>query len=582
MPYLGSLAAPAEISQTHISQRLPQLFSGLLSSSGSKSHSSSADEERDLHLQLLLAFFLALYVIGFWLIPLTSSFWIDEIATAFVIRFGPFHPSLDVAPQVTASIYYFLPRLADVLFGFSEIAYRLPSVLVMAIALLLISRLAARLIHPNATWFVAFACLTLHGINFQAADARPYALGTCVAAASLLFLVRWLDSADWHDALLFLIFAALLWRVHLTYWPLYIVFVLYALVRLVRGETRVGWFYASLVSILLIFALLPTLLEALALLREARAHVIVPVPSLGDFRNSLKLGIVAICGIAAWITSTGHATHSQIPQNAGGESHDSRSQLSNWFQRPPDAATPSWSSFTLILSWWLLHPLCLFLFSRLTGISVFLPRYLSVALPGAPLTATVAAGLFIRPAHWRKMSLLLAIGVLLNPAQWRDPWPQHGNSDWRAAANKINELAFGPDTPIICPSPFIEARSPAWQPDYRLPGFLYAHLVVYPIQGRPYPFPFESSREAEQFAMTLSRKTLSSSARFLIYGWGGNVRFWDDWFAKRPELAGWDRRSLGPFGNVEVVLFEKRPKTVLQPQSGPLTICPGKPLRLQE
>ena len=100
-------------------------------------------------------------------------------------------------------------------------------------ALFLIARLSARLIHPQAGWFAAFACLTMHGFNFQAADARPYALGTVIMAAGLWFLVRWLDGARWRDAASFLVFAALLLPVHPLYWPFYLVFAGYAAARLV-------------------------------------------------------------------------------------------------------------------------------------------------------------------------------------------------------------------------------------------------------------------------------------------------------------------------------------------------------------
>jgi hypothetical protein len=35
------------------------------------------------------------------------------------------------------------------------------------------------------------------------------------------------------------------------------------------------------------------------------------------------------------------------------------------------------------------------------------------------------------------------------------------------------------------------------------------------------------------------------------------VDFWRGWFSARPELAGWRIRSLGPFGDVAVMVFEK-------------------------
>src|SRR5580704_17821176 len=189
---------------------------------------------RERTLNLLLGLMLAACVTRLWLMPLPSSFWVDEMATVFVVHHGPHHPSFAVAPQVPDSIYYQLPRASEWLFGFSEVAYRLPSVLLMAIALFLIARLAVRLIHPGAAWFVVFVCLSMRGINDQAADARPYALGTAVAAASLWLLIHWLDSARWRDAALFIVLAALLWRVHLLFWPFYIVLALYALVRLIR------------------------------------------------------------------------------------------------------------------------------------------------------------------------------------------------------------------------------------------------------------------------------------------------------------------------------------------------------------
>src|SRR5579872_6871656 len=155
-----------------------------------------------------LAALFAAAVARLWLMPLGSSFWLDETVTAFVAA-HPTDPSLAVAPQVTASIYYWLPREAVRFLGFSEAACRLPSVLAMLLAVLLVARLAARLIHPGAAWFAAFACLGLSGINLYAADARPYALGIAIASGAVWMLVRWLDTRAWTGALGFLLLAAL-------------------------------------------------------------------------------------------------------------------------------------------------------------------------------------------------------------------------------------------------------------------------------------------------------------------------------------------------------------------------------------
>jgi len=480
----------------------------------------------------LLPLLLALCLVRLWLMPLASSFWLDETATIFVAQQGADHPSLaDAAPQAWRSWYYPLVRFNGWLFGYSAVAARLPSVLAMAAFLAFLASLAKRLIHPRAAWFAVFACLALPGFNYQAANARPYALGMCAFAAALCFLVKWLDLGRWSHALLFAAAGALVLYIHLLFWPSCLVFVLYAAVRVARGKTPVSWSRAATVFALWGAALLPVLAETLGLLREARAHVIAPPPSPLQLFRSLEPALIAACAGGAWLVA----------------------RARRW---RPDAKPISPEAGTLIAAWWLCQPLLLFAFSRLTGDSVFVPRYLQLALPGAALAATAASAGLIPSGQWRTLSAVLALGVLVFLGQWRQLWPRHHNSDWRAAAEAVNRIEASAATPLICPSPFIEARPPVWRPDYPLPGFLYAHLSVYPVNAKPYLFPFEDSATADSWAATLSQGALSASRRFLIYGWEPQVHFWSDWFAARPELAGWRRHRLGPFADVDVVLFE--------------------------
>lgn len=472
--------------------------------------------------------------------PLPSSFWVDEMVSAFVIHFGPAHPSLAVAPQVTETIYYSLPHLAESLFGFSEVVYRVPSLIVLGIALWFIARLAMRLIHPAAGWFAVFACLALKGFDYQAADARPYALGTCVAAASLYFLVRWMDSARWRDALLFTLFAALLWRVHLVFWPFYGIYALYVAVRLFRAETKVSWRQIAGVCGILAAALIPVAFDALRLVREAKSHVVADLPTSRELRRTLKFLLLAQCGGGAFLA----ALLLRWRKETGG----------------PGPSSPALSSWVLILGWWLWHPLALFAFSWATGNSLFVDRYLSLALPGAALAATLAAALSVPSTYWRPCAAVLGICVLAALGQWLDlvegaPWPWHHNSDWRDAARTVNEWTLDPSTPVVLPSPFIEAKFPVWRPDYPLPGFLYSYLPVYRLRGRPYLLPFERSPESEKYAATLSA-IFSETPRFMIYGGDRNVFTWRNYFASRPELHGWGNRTSRQFGDVAVAIFE--------------------------
>jgi len=484
-------------------------------------------------LPLLLAALLALSLFRVWVMPLGSSFWVDETASAFVVHYGAQHPSFGAAPQVPASVYYALPRAAESLLGFSEAAYRLPSLLLMLAALWAVARLAARLIHPQAAWFAVFACLALHGFNDQAADARPYALGTATAALGVWFLVRWLDTARWLYALAFAAMAALLWRVHLLFAPFYLVFVLYTAVRLARGKAQVPWRQVAAIGTLIALALAPVAMRAADLAGHASAHVIVAPPTLRDLANSLKYGLLLVCGAGAWLAR----------------------RLIRGLRQP--VAEPAKSSDALlILTWWLAPPVCLFAASLATGSSVFVSRYYSLALAGAALAATLWASLSLPAEAWRPAAAVLGTGALLAAGQWNRLWPMHQKSDWRGAARLVRQVA-DPVTPVICPSPFVEARPPTWTPNYPLPGFLYAHLAVYPLAGHVLLFPFDASPQAESYAASLAEDTLATGGRFIVYGGAGQAGFWWRWLAARPELAGWSSRRLGDFGDVTVVLFTR-------------------------
>ncbi len=489
-------------------------------------------------LPLLLSGLLAISLIRLWLMPLGSSFWVDETATAFVVHHGAAHPSFAAAPQVPASIYYVLPRTAEAWLGFSEPVYRLPSLLLMGVALWAVARLAARLVDPRAGWFAAFACLALSGFNMQAADARPYALGTATAALGVWFLVRWLDTGGWLDAVAFGAMASLLWRVHLLFAPFYLVFAIYAVMRVARGKSPVRWSQAAVVFTAIALALAPVAWGAAGLAGHAASHVIVAPPTLRDLANSLKYGLLLVSGVGAWLAV-------RIARR--------------WFRlaATPAPPTPNREDAILILSWWLGPPVWLFAISLIAGSSIFVSRYYSLSLAGAALAATLWASRSLPAAAWRPAAAILGLGALAAAGQWNRLWPQHQKSDWRGAARLVRELAADPATPVICPSPFVEARPPVWNADYQLPGVLYAHLDVYPPAGRVLLFPFDDSPQAESYAAQLTGTTLAPAHKFVIYGGAGQAGFWWKWLAARPELAGWSSNSRGDFGDVMVVLFSR-------------------------
>ena len=509
-----------------------------------------SDASSILRNRWLLPALLAACIVRLWAMPIASSFWVDEMATAFVVHHGAADPSLRVAPQVASSIYYVLPRAAERIFGFSEWSYRLPSLLALGLSLWLVARIAARLLHSEGAWFAIFCCLAFRAFDDQAADARPYALGTCVVCASIWLLIRWLDTGRWRDAALFAVAAALVCQVHLVFWPMYLVFGPVVAIRLVRRDTP-----ASRPQVLAVFAgvaaaLVVVLGPALSLLREAGAHVVVGEPASAHLGGALRLGSVAAAGVASAV-------------------------VARW--RGWKVERPATASLVVIAAWWIVDPLSLFAFSHLTGHSLFVPRYMSIALPGAALAIAGAVALFLPVERWRPISLALGAGVLIFMGSWTHTWPAHRNSNWRAAAKTLHEAPLPAALPVLCPSPFIEARPPVWRPDYPIDSFLYSNLLVYPVPGKLYPFPYERSAEAERDAQQLWRDSLSSAPAFALFGIDRAVASWRDWFRARPETAGWRDRRLGGFGDVSVVVFESPTSPLASRESA--ASPPGAPAR---
>ncbi|MDE3197358.1 MAG: glycosyltransferase family 39 protein [Acidobacteriota bacterium] len=475
-----------------------------------------------------LAILLAICIARLWIMPMRSSLWVDEIVTTFVIRF-PRHPSFSVAPQVPESIYYLLPRLSWDILGQSERALRLPTLLAMGAALFFIAKIAMRTIHPRAGWLAVFLCLTLHWFDYFAIDARMYGLGIAVSSASIYFLIRWFDGGRWVDAAAFALCGALLWRIHLLFWPFYLIYPIYAAARLRKREMRATFLQIALVAIFVTAALIPVVRTAQRILEGAPSHSFNPPPDLLTFIYMVHINVVAICAVVA-LMFRGY---------------------SRW---PARIALPG-GTWTLVFAWWLVCPLSIAAYSHLSGNGLLVSRYVSLMYPGIALTAA-AFLVWLLPETWiRPVSVAVGILALALMGQWtRLRHPRHELSDWRTAA-AVERIAAGPATPVLCPSPFIEAKEPVWKPGYPIQSFLYSQLSYYPLRGNLRPFPFERSELSDLYSTKLLASELVPARRFLIYGSLGGADYVARYLGSRPELQGWSSQ-VRAFGDVMIVEFD--------------------------
>ena len=264
---------------------------------------------------------------------------------------------------------------------------------------------------------------------------------------------------------------------------------------------------------------------------DAHAHVFNVPPGIFGLANISQWIGVAVCGGVALIL-----------------------RLS--FRWKPEAWPVSVSSLALMVLWWLVCPVCIFLYSRLSGNGVLILRYVSLMLPGLALVATAATALFLPARHWKWAAVVMAGVAVAAAGDWTSIWPLHEGEDWRAAAKAEYEMASDA-TPVLCPSPFIEGLPPAWTPDYRLPGFLYANLTYYPIRGQALLFPFVESPQSDTYLEQLLQSRLIPSGRFIVY-WGAPTQYVFDWLARQPELLPWHTR-VQTFGLNAVVLYSRDP-----------------------
>jgi hypothetical protein len=470
-----------------------------------------------------------------WLMPLGSSFWLDETGTFWLIKGGPSEIlSRSIHWVGTSLVYGWVAFAGYMVGGHNEIALRLPSVVAMAFAALLLYRLAARLWSQEAAWPTVLIFLSLDGVAYAAVDARPYACALLTLIGATLLLVRWMDTDRFVFALGYAVLASLTLYLQVLFLAMFLSHVLYVIYRL-RTGAAVRWitvFGAVLIGGVMLIPELQVLLRLKhsavglsgahrASLQEVFEQLIPPVLSAG-----LLFGAVLSRGVVR--------------------------EFRVFFRRmDSDAAL-------LVLSWWILTILVLFGVSYLTPIKIFFRRYLLQATPGLALFFGWAVSGIERPnARALTVSVLALLGLLNNTGTHM--WPFHGGEDWRGAMAAVRSIVHDKDCPVVVASSFIEGANPAKYPEITPTSYLLAPLSMYPVEGRIIPVPYRLDENSRPF-IEQSTRNLEGSSRFVLVTRGevdmANHALANSFRARYASL-GFQVTDLGLHG-VNVFLFEKR------------------------
>jgi mannosyltransferase len=159
----------------------------------------------------------ALVTLALCLIGLTGpGLWADELATwgMTTVSWAEMWRQLD-GTDATIGPYYILIRLWTAVFGDSDLALRLPSVLAMVATAAVVGRIGIRLGSPRIGLLAGLTFAILPITTRFGQEARPYALATLAAAVATLLLVRMLEGFTLGVALAYTVAVAALGAMNL-------------------------------------------------------------------------------------------------------------------------------------------------------------------------------------------------------------------------------------------------------------------------------------------------------------------------------------------------------------------------------
>jgi 4-amino-4-deoxy-L-arabinose transferase-like glycosyltransferase len=489
---------------------------------------SGTDTDERGHARILAAL-TGLVILALWVVPMTSSLWVDELGTWWVVQAGLGH-AIDRAwvYHGQSPLYYMIEWAARAIGGGSEVALRVPSLAASAGSAVVLAGLVRRLIGREAARIAVLVFAATSVVAFEASEARPYAIATLAVVAATSALVRWLDEGGWTRAVVYAVLAVLVVWVHYLFALALISHGIYAVVRLRRGQTGgVGVRHLAAVAGLMVAGALPLVIQAVSLWGR-RSSLSIPADAtiqylLAVFVPPVLLGAIFLGGLLA---------RSQGPL----------------ILSPPPAARPS--SLVLFVSWLLIPVATLFLVSAVTPVTLLSPRYFASAMPAAAALAGWAISA-IEPASARR----IIAGVLAIFSVVAYGGTLKLGEDWRGAA-AFERARAGASTIVLLHPALIESAQLDWFEDPERRSYLLSVASYYPMDGRVTPMPYTLDDEARVYLEGLVADELIDVDRFLLVTRYPQVPF-RDWLDGRLTPEGYGSRVIGTFGVIQVIEFSR-------------------------
>lgn len=389
----------------------------------------------------------AYIVLQLWFGMISSSFWLDETGTWWIIKDGPAEAvRRAIFWSGQSPLYYLIAWLSSRAFGLNEIALRIPSVLAMCGAIFFLYRIAERLLDRTAGAMAAF--LLVCTASFYAVDARPYALALLCLTGATWMLLRWLDTNRISDAVLYIALATLAVYAHVVLSLGLAAGAIYAIAMLRNQPRRVAW----LVSFQLAVALLalPLAGELRTFYAARSTHAFTPPPGVENLLTGLiPCSLAGALVLLVWIAMS--------------------------LRHEANLSSGSWKTALLIGTWAWLPPLMLYALAVSSDLRLYVAKYYSSSLPGQALLAGALLASITRAGVRRALIVAIALVSLL--ASGRLKGQSHGNENWRDALAFVRSEAG--TAPVLLVSGFVEASSFPVLQDPKLRDIFFAPELLY-------------------------------------------------------------------------------------------------------
>ncbi len=470
--------------------------------------------------------------IRLWLLPLGSSFWLDELITFWSAYKG-------VVPAIARSQFWpgqampytILSALVIRFAGTSEIALRLPSLLATVLTAWLLFRLGEHFFDRETGALVVVVFASFHEIARQAAtSARPYGIALLLVVASVLQLVRWLDQRRLRNMAGFVFTAAAIPYFQFLFATVYLVFLAYA-VYIWRSERRLRIRELFAATALIAILLSPLVWNSIYMHRTSSESSWAPTPdALGLVSSfipqalaaSLLLGVLAGC----FANRTLATIVVKIPRSA----------------------------IFLFASWLTIPIVTLFIVARVSPFKVFALRYYLPSFAGLALIIGSGIRTFALPRMRRIVATSIALVSIVSYSGLR-LFVQPHVEDWRAAAKSVRAADLPATTPVLIRVGILESAKVRWDlNNIDMDSPLLCPLSKYPMPGRIVPLPYGFNSDSIRYLEEIYSRILRPTDRFVMVTRNDDETF-DAWMRGWFTGQGFESSQLENSKGVSVFLF---------------------------